>query len=52
MMTPMHAGIGVLLARMIIERVAPSGLATALVERGKHPLVILIQRGDVLPVLL
>jgi hypothetical protein len=32
--------------------VAPSGLATPLVERGKYPLVILIQREDVFPVLL
>jgi hypothetical protein len=52
MMTLLHAGIGVLLAQMIIEWAVLSGLAGALVERGKHLLVVLLQRGDVFAILL
>ena len=52
MMTPLHAGIGALLVQMIIERVVLSGLAGPLMERGRHLLVVLIQRGDVFAILL
>ena len=52
LMTPLLAGIGVLLVRMIIERVVMSGLAGPSQKRGKHLLDALIQREDVLAILL
>jgi hypothetical protein len=52
MMTPLHAGIGALLVQMIIEVVVLSVLAGPLVEKGRHLLVVLIQKGDVFAILL
>ena len=52
LMTPLLAGIGVLLVQMIIERVVISGLAGPSQKRGKHLLDALIQREDVLAILL
>jgi hypothetical protein len=51
-MIPLISGIGVLLVQMIIERVALSALAGTLQQRGKHLLVVLIQRGAVFAILL
>jgi hypothetical protein len=51
-LTPLHAGIGALSVQMIIEVVVLSALAGPLVERRRHLLVVLIQKGDVFAILL